>query len=142
MIYILRRECGIICIPYGQIYTYEYKNAMQLRSIKKPSIVGDEVQFHQSNWMCPDGSNPSSGCLRKWEGCSFRNGHQCGACHNVSDAQVRTKKYNIRWERILKWQQLILFGCLCLCFVPFVGSVGGFIYVVLGSNRCDWHLWR
>ena len=25
-----------------------------------------------------------------------------------------------------------------IMFVPFVGSVGGFIYVALDSSRCDW----
>ena len=25
----------------------------------------------------------------------FENGHRCGACHNVSDAQVRIKEFNL-----------------------------------------------
>ena len=33
--------------------------------------------------------------LRKRERNFFVNGHRCGACHNVSDAQVRMKEFNL-----------------------------------------------
>ena len=44
MIYILCKECDIICIHMCvcmYIYTCEYKNAMQLGCIKKLRMVGD-----------------------------------------------------------------------------------------------------
>ena len=45
MIYILCKECDIICIHVCvYIYTCEYKNAMQLGCIKKSRMVGDNYK--------------------------------------------------------------------------------------------------
>ena len=38
--------------------------------------------------------------LRERGNCSFENGHRCGACHNASDAQVRTREYNLSRQRM------------------------------------------
>ena len=46
MIYILCKECDIICIhvcAYIYIHTHEYKNAMQLGCIKKPEYGGCQL---------------------------------------------------------------------------------------------------
>ena len=45
MIYILCKDCDIICIHVCvYIYTCEYKNAMQLGCIKKSRMVGDNYK--------------------------------------------------------------------------------------------------
>ena len=57
-------------------------------------IISDEVRFRQSDWRCPGVSNSLLEGLSEWGTRSLENGHRCGACHNISDAQVRTKEYD------------------------------------------------
>ena len=77
--------------------------------------ISDEAWLRQSNWTCPDGSKFLPGYLHKWEDCSFQNGHQCGACHNISNAQVRTGKCFVKWKQNSKITMSV--------YVPCVGDV-------------------
>ena len=123
--------------PHLWKHTHTHTHTQTLLFVTpRPSLkVYDEAWLRQSNWTCPDGSNLSPGYLRKWENCSFQDGHRCGVCHNASNAQVRTKEYNIRGKRILIWQSLILFECLCFC--TFCWQCGGLYICCLGF----WPLW-
>ena len=57
----------------------------------------------------------------------------CGACYNTSDAKVRIELLN-KYGIIKNAQLSFLSGVIF--FVPFHGSVEGFIYLALGSSRC------
>ena len=60
----------------------------------------DEAWLRQLSWTYPDGPKLFLGYLCKWKDRSFRGGHRCDVCHNVSDAQVRTGKCFVKWNRI------------------------------------------
>ena len=62
------------------------------------------------------------------------NDHWCGACHNTSNAKVRT----VLWDKygIIKNARLSLSFLGVLSCVPFHGSGESFIYLALGSSRC------
>ena len=61
------------------------------------------------------------------------NDHRYGAYHNTFDAKVRIELRNK--YGIIKNAQLSFF-LRCSFFVPFHGSVEGFIYLALGSSHC------
>ena len=58
--------------------------------------------------------------------------HRCGACHNTSDAKVRTRLWNK--YGIIKNARLSLFSLGVISCVPFHGSKESFIYLALGSS--------
>ena len=60
--------------------------------------------------------------------------HRCGACHNTSDAKVKTGLWNK--YGIIKNAQLSLYFLDVIFYVSFHGSEEGFIYLALGSSRC------
>ena len=92
----------------------------------------DEAWLHQSNRTCPDGSKFSPGYLRKWQDCSFQGGHQCGACHNVSDAQVKKRKCFVKRKQNSRITMNVYLYTLCWRCV-------GFIYVALDYSRHGWY---
>ena len=69
---------------------------------------GDETWLRQSNGTCPDRSKFSLGYLYKWGDCFYKGGHQCGACHNASDAKVRMRNCIVKWNKIAKMAISIL----------------------------------
>ena len=62
------------------------------------------------------------------------NDNRCGACHNTSDAKVRTRL----WDKygIIKNARLSLSFLGVISYVPFHGSEESFIYPALGSSHC------
>ena len=84
-------------------------------------------------WTQGDSTSSSDTCMIK-ETLPGVNDHQCGACHNTSDAKVRTGLWNK--YGIIKNARLSLFSLGVISCVPFHGSQEGFIYLALGSSRC------
>ena len=89
----------------------------------------DEAWLHQSNWTCPNGSKFLPGYLCKWEDYSFLGGHRCGACHNVSDAQVKKRKCFVKRKQNSRITMNVYLYTLCWWCV-------GFLYVALDYSRC------
>ena len=84
-------------------------------------------------WIQGDSTSSSNTCMIK-ETASGVNDHRCGACHNTSDAKVRTRLWNK--YGIIKNARLSLFSSGVISCVPFHGSEESFIYLALGSSRC------
>ena len=84
-------------------------------------------------WTQGDSTSSSNICMIKGTSSGVNN-HWCGACHNTSDAKVRTGLWNK--YGIIKNARLSLFSLGVMSCVPFHGSQEGFIYLALGSSRC------
>ena len=84
-------------------------------------------------WTQGDPASDSDTCMIK-ETSSGINDHRCGACHNTSDAKVRTGLWNK--YGIIKNAQLSLYFLDVIFCVSFHGSEEGFIYLALGSSCC------
>ena len=64
------------------------------------------------------------------------NDHRCGVCHSTSNAKVKIDLWN-KYGIIKKCTPDSLFLKCYIYFVHFHGSEESFIYLALGSSRCD-----
>ena len=91
-IYKLQRHCWEWLEKLYCIWGPKWVNALFAQKNQHSAMMKREF-VSQNRQM-----EPTSG-LRE---CILKDGHRCGACHNVSDAKVRIGKHFVKWNRLAR----------------------------------------
>ena len=93
---LLGQGCGIwigfhlnVEVDGNYVFKYESKNV----------VPTDGAKLMKCEFVSRNRQMDPTFSLRE---CILKNGHQCGACHNVSDAKIRIGKHFVKGNRLAR----------------------------------------